>query len=132
MNDSKPQWVIDKVKLAVSHFLQANPEKAAREVTIACFGLAFKPDIDDLRESPAMAIAQQISGIHLGRTLAVEPNIEELPAKLVGKLQLINAEQALVEADIVVLLVDHKSFKDIQAIQFEKKEVIDSRGIWTI
>ena len=132
VNDSKPQWVIDKVKLAVSHFLQANPEKAAREVTIACFGLAFKPDIDDLRESPAMAIAQQISGIHLGRTLAVEPNIEELPAKLVGKLQLINTEQALVEADIVVLLVDHKSFKDIQAIQFEKKEVIDSRGIWTI
>ncbi len=61
VNDYKTEWVINKVKLAIAEFLQANPEKTAREVTVACYGLAFKPDIDDLRESPAMAITQKVA-----------------------------------------------------------------------
>ncbi|MNX46948.1 UDP-N-acetyl-D-glucosamine 6-dehydrogenase [compost metagenome] len=130
VNDSKPQWVIDKVKLAVTHFLQANPEKTAREVTIACFGLAFKPDIDDLRESPALAITQQISEIHTGRVLAVEPNISELPSKLAGKLNFADIETALSETDVLVLLVDHKEFKEIPIAKIEKLAFVDTRGIY--
>lgn len=131
VNDSKPEWVLDKVKLAVVEFLLANPEKTAKEVTIACFGLAFKPDIDDLRESPAVAIAQQVVAIHPGPVLAVEPNIEELPSKLAGKLGLSSIEAALAEADVVVLLVDHKDFKEIPASILASHRVVDTRGVWT-
>ncbi len=131
VNDSKPEWVLNKVKLAVAEFLQANPEKSAREVTIACFGLAFKPDIDDLRESPAVAITQQIVATHPGRVLAVEPNIEELPVKLTGKLALEDIRQALAETDVIVLLVDHKEFKELSAEILNSHKVVDTRGVWS-
>ncbi|WP_140052801.1 UDP-N-acetyl-D-mannosamine dehydrogenase, partial [Vibrio parahaemolyticus] len=111
VNDGKPDWVINKVKLAVAEFLQANPDKTAREVTVACYGLAFKPDIDDLRESPAMAITQKIAEMHAGRVVAVEPNIESIPEKL-KHVELMDFESAPKEADIQVLLVDHKEFKE--------------------
>lgn len=131
VNDSKPQWVIDKVKLAVAEFLQTNPDKTAREVTIACFGLAFKPDIDDLRESPAVAISQQIVATHPGQVVAVEPNIEELPAELAGKIKLASIETALAEADVLVLLVDHREFKEIPACDLGSNQIIDTRGVWS-
>lgn len=130
VNDSKPEWVLNKVKLAVAEFLQAHPEKTAREVTIACFGLAFKPDIDDLRESPAVAITQQIVATHPGPVLAVEPNIEELPSKLAGKLNLASIETAQSEADVIVLLVDHKDFKEISASTLGSNQIVDTRGVW--
>ncbi|ALM52825.1 UDP-N-acetyl-D-mannosamine dehydrogenase [Halomonas huangheensis] len=130
VNDGKPQWVVDKVNEAVGKFLSANPEKTAKQVTIACFGLAFKPDIDDLRESPALAIAQQIAASNPGHTLIVEPNIESLPAGKLEGCALVEAQNALESADIVVLLVDHKPFKSIAAQQLEGCYLIDSRGIW--
>lgn len=130
VNDSKPEWVLNKVKLAVAEFLQANPEKTAREVTIACFGLAFKPDIDDLRESPAVAITQQIVSTHPGPVLAVEPNIEELPSKLTGSLALKSIEEALAETDVIVLLVDHKEFREIPKSTLARTNVVDTRGVW--
>jgi len=130
VNDSKPQWVIDKVKIAVADFLQANPDKTSKEVTIACFGLAFKPDIDDLRESPAVAITQKIAKDHAGRVLVVEPNIEVLPTNLQEKLELTNSEHAMQEANIVVLLVDHKEFKSISKYQLANNAIIDTKGIW--
>lgn len=130
VNDSKPEWVLNKVKLAVAEFLQANPEKTAREVTIACFGLAFKPDIDDLRESPALAITQQIVASHPGPILAVEPNIAELPSNLAGKLNLASIEAALAEADVIVLLVDHREFKEVSASTLNSNQIVDTRGVW--
>lgn len=130
VNDSKPEWVLDKVKLAVAEFLQANPEKTAREVTIACFGLAFKPDIDDLRESPALAITQQIVATHPGPVLAVEPNIEELPSKL-DKLNLASIETAIAETDVIVLLVDHREFKEFFASAIASAQIVDTRGVWS-
>lgn len=129
VNDSKPQWVIDKVKLAVAEFLQENPEKTAREVTIACFGLAFKPDIDDLRESPAVTITQQIAATHPGPVLVVEPNIEELPGKLAGHANLASIETAQAEADVIVLLVDHKQFKSAIFAADRDSKIIDTRGL---
>ncbi|WP_439114139.1 UDP-N-acetyl-D-mannosamine dehydrogenase [Hydrogenophaga sp.] len=129
VNDSKPEWVITKVKLAVAEFLQANPRKTARDVTIACFGLAFKADIDDLRESPALAITQKIATTHPGAVLAVEPNIEELPSNLVEKLYLASMESALAEADIALILVDHKPFKEFAWTLLENTSIVDCRGI---
>ncbi|AWA88141.1 TPA: UDP-N-acetyl-D-mannosamine dehydrogenase [Vibrio parahaemolyticus] len=126
VNDGKPDWVIKKVKLAIAEFLQANPDKTAREVTVACYGLAFKPDIDDLRESPAMAITQKIAEMHAGRVIAVEPNIDAVPEKL-KHVELMDFEVAPKEADIQVLLVDHKEFKERSIVS---GLVIDTKGIW--
>lgn len=125
VNDGKPDWVIEKVKLAIAEYLQENPEKTVKEITIACYGLAFKPDIDDLRESPALAITQKISLEHRGNLMAVEPNIRSLPISITAEL--IELERALAVADIHVLLVDHKEFKSVSP---HKGKVIDTRGIW--
>ena len=126
VNDSKPNWVIDKVKIAISDFLQAHPEKTTKDVNIACYGLAFKPDIDDLRESPALNIVKQIISTHSGSVFAVEPNISELPESLNGAI-LATLNRALDECDIHVLLVDHKEFKQIKP---KIKFVMDTKGIW--
>ncbi len=83
VNDHKPHWVINRVKATVAD-CPADSGKRASELKIACFGLAFKPNIDDLRESPAMEIAEMIAARHSGETLVVEPNIHALPAKLAG------------------------------------------------
>lgn len=131
VNDSKPQWVIEKVKIAVAEFLQENPEKTARDISISCFGLAFKPDIDDLRESPALAISLQIAQSHPGRTLAIEPNINKLDLTSESSLQLRSIDEGILEADVIVLLVDHSQFKDIKKESLLHSKVIDTRGIWT-
>ncbi|WP_322614077.1 UDP-N-acetyl-D-mannosamine dehydrogenase [Pseudomonas sp. BIC9C] len=128
VNDSKPQWVIDKVKLAVAEFLQTNPNKTAREVTIACFGLAFKADIDDLRESPAIEIIHRIIAAHPGPVLAIEPNIVELPSSLSEKTSLTSIQSAINEADVLVLLVNHKEFKEMS--KTPDKIHVDTRGLW--
>lgn len=127
VNDSKPQWVINKVKIAVSDFLQANPTKTAKDVVIACYGLAFKPDIDDLRESPSMYIAEQLLALHNGNVLLVEPNIETLPNTLEGH-SLVSKDCAFDEADIHLLLVDHQELKQKKP---SRGFIIDTKGIWS-
>jgi UDP-N-acetyl-D-mannosaminuronic acid dehydrogenase len=130
VNDSKPLWVIDKVKIAIADFLQAEPEKTAKDITIACFGLAFKPDIDDLRESPALNITKAIVTMNVGITLAVEPNIANLPSSLKNSLRLESTNTAISEADILLLLVDHKEFKQLDKSLLNNKIIVDTKGIW--
>lgn len=125
VNDRKPQWVQSKVKLAVGEYLQTNPSKTAMDVTIACFGVAFKPDIDDLRESPAVEIVKNIVATHPGQVLVVEPNIEKLP-KAINSAKLVSADVAQ-NADIKVLLVDHKQFKEMEIPQ---GICLDFKGVW--
>ena len=126
VNDAKPEWVINKVKLAIADFLQANPTKTTKDVTVACYGLAFKPDIDDLRESPALNITKKIAALHSGSVIAIEPNIKELPVNITT-FELYTFNNAKVNADVHLLLVDHKEFKN-QAIK--SKYLIDTKGIW--
>lgn len=130
VNDSKPEWVINKVKLALAEYQAENPAKTAEDVIIACFGLTFKPDIDDLRESPALAIARQLANRYAGSVWAVEPNVHELPAASNQKLSLKTVDEALSHADILVMLVDHKQFKAVQPSALISKRIIDTRGIW--
>jgi UDP-N-acetyl-D-mannosaminuronic acid dehydrogenase len=129
VNDGKPDWVIDKVKLAIADYLQVNATKTIKDVTIACLGLAFKPNIDDLRESPALGIAKKLGGMYSGQVLAVEPHIEKLPAELINYCQLIDLEQALKSAQIVVVLVGHKIFKEKSADVWERSNIIDACGL---
>lgn len=129
VNDAKPQWVVDKVKVALAETLQRTPGKTARDTTIACFGLAFKADIDDTRESPALHITHRIAAEHPGRVLAVEPNIKQLPED--APFILASIEEALAQADVIVLLVDHGQFKNIEKERLSKLAIVDSRGIWS-
>ena len=111
INDAKPQWVIDQVKAAAFDVQQ----ETGRAPVVAALGLAFKPNIDDLRESPALTIAHDLADQFAGsEVLVVEPHVEELPAKLAGKpnLEFTSAEDAISRADVVLLLVDHDAFAD--------------------
>jgi UDP-N-acetyl-D-mannosaminuronic acid dehydrogenase len=126
VNDSKPEWVIEKVKLAVGEYLQANPTKTAKDVIIACFGLAFKPDIDDLRESPALEIVKKLAVVHPGSVVVVEPNIAVLPEGLLNA-KLITLNEA--NADINVMLVSHRQFKVVEPPQ---GLLVDTCGIWRL
>lgn len=130
VNDSKPRWVLDQVGFAIDKYLQENLSKTAKDVTVACLGLAFKPDIDDLRESPALEITLQIAETHPGTVLVVEPNIESLPACLGGLATLSDIDQTLSSADVIVLLVDHSVFKTISKSRLSSLKVIDTRGVW--
>lgn len=126
VNDGKPAWVLDKINAAVGEWLMRNPGKSAGDVTIACYGLTFKPDIDDLRESPALDIVRRLAARHPGMLLIVEPNIEAVPDGL-GDAKMVGADQAA-EADVHVMLVDHRPFR---ALPPRSACVIDTRGIWS-
>ncbi|MDX7989015.1 UDP-N-acetyl-D-mannosamine dehydrogenase [Xenorhabdus sp. 12] len=129
VNDGKPLWVVDQVKAAVADCL-AESGKRANEIKIACFGLSFKPNIDDLRESPAVHITELVAQWHAGQTVAVEPNVHELPRSLKGLVELMDVDQALAEADVVLMLVDHRQFKAISGSEIKQKWIVDTKGVW--
>jgi UDP-N-acetyl-D-mannosaminuronic acid dehydrogenase len=126
VNDAKPGWVLEKVDGAVRRWLKQNPGKTTKDVTIACYGIAFKPDIDDLRESPAITIVERLSQIHAGTILVVEPNVSSLPKSL-DKASLCAEDKARDQGDIHVMLVDHRQFRD--SVRPEG-DVVDVRGVW--
>ncbi len=128
VNDSKPEWVIDQVEAAAK--LAVESGLSGDRPVVACLGLAFKADIDDLRESPALTICQILSDCDKFEILAAEPNIAELPESLAGKAVLLTASEAIERADIVVLLVDHRPFLDIPRDLLHGKHLIDTRGMW--
>ena len=133
VNDAKPAWVVEKVKQAVKEHLRQYPEKTTQDVTIACFGLTFKADIDDLRESPAVEIVKELASIHAGPVIVVEPNIRTLSNDLSSCVQLMdNHEIVLTEADVLVLLVEHKSFKTMTHLFEPRHRIIDTQGLWAL
>lgn len=129
VNDHKPHWVLNQVKAMVADCLTASGKRAS-DVKIACFGLAFKPNIDDLRESPAMEIAASVAQWHSGETLVVEPNIHALPGKLADSSTLVSLDEALAQADVLVMLVDHSQFRAIDGAQVEQQWIVDTKGVW--
>lgn len=129
VNDAKPHWVLDQVKKALADCLMQTGKRAS-DLTIACFGLAFKPNIDDLRESPAMEVAHLIADWHQGRTWVTEPHIQQIPDILATQATLVSTEQALQEADILVMLVDHHAFRSIDVVRITQPWVVDTKGVW--
>lgn len=130
VNDYKPEWVLEKVKAAIVDVMAKRSGIAMADVKVACLGLAFKPDIDDLRESPALDISQQL--LQLGcSVLAVEPNIEALPERFTApKFNLASLEAALLSADVVCVLVKHHSFIDAMMKIGQHGSVIDAVGLF--
>ena len=122
INDNKPDWVVNKVNTEIDKL----KTKGIKKPIVALLGLAFKPDIDDLRESPAVHIAREMLDTNSAEILLVEPNINELPKSLTTG-QLINLEQALEQADIIAVLVGHSQFKTVSIS--DDTPVIDAVGI---
>lgn len=121
VNDGKPKWVAGKVRDAIAGFAAAGRPES--DLTVALMGLAFKPNIDDLRESPALHIAQDLAASLRCKLLMVEPHVEQLPRELEGQT-LATAEAAVAQADIVVLLVAHQRFDGLAGWQRPAGQVI--------
>ncbi|MBF8780860.1 UDP-N-acetyl-D-mannosamine dehydrogenase [Pseudomonas fulva] len=129
VNDYKPEWVLEKVKASIADAMSKKQGSTLRDIKIACLGLAFKPDIDDLRESPAVKATKQIAELGC-QIFAVEPNIEELPSKLAqSNLALTTLTEALETADIICILVKHRQFMDAVTSIRDHQLSIDAVGI---
>ncbi len=115
VNDAKPDWVIQKVVTKAEKF---------KRPTIACLGLAFKADVDDLRESPAIDIVTALQQMDIADIVVCEPNIKDH-----AEFKLSPLSSAIDEADIVLILVDHKEFQDLTPSSLIEKIVIDTRGL---
>ena len=124
VNDSKPEWVIKKVKEA----LDGNTD-----AIVAALGIAFKNDIDDLRESPSLNIVKQLGQENPQMDIrVVEPNVNVLPDSLaaIPNVSQQDLDTAIEEADLILLLVNHKEFVELDTTKLQGKTVIDTKGVW--
>jgi UDP-N-acetyl-D-mannosaminuronic acid dehydrogenase len=117
-NHNKTEWVINKIIAEAKKF----EEMHGKTPGIGCFGLTYKPDIDDLRESPALEIVKKlkIEGFDI---LPVEPNVTK-----VEECQIFDLDYALQQSDIIVFLVAHKNFKSLKG-RISEKLVMDFCGV---
>jgi UDP-N-acetyl-D-mannosaminuronic acid dehydrogenase len=122
VNDAKTEYVIDKV----SDLIARHPSRP-----VACLGLSFKANVDDLRESPALKLVERLAGKHGSKIRVVEPFIEKLPEKLENlKVQQMSLDAVLEENGIIVILVDHDQFRQTPQEKYSGSIVCDTRGIW--
>lgn len=123
VNDGRPERIANAVSAAAAKM---------GAPTICCLGLSYKADIDDLRESASIAVVDKLAAAN-HRILVVEPHIGALPAGLAGRenIALVSLETALGDGDILVLLTDHRQFKEIAPERLAAKTLIDTRGVWT-
>ncbi|GAB2604076.1 UDP-N-acetyl-D-mannosamine dehydrogenase [Nitrincola alkalisediminis] len=128
VNDDKPKWVLEQIKQQLDQIHQNKPNVSRASIKVACLGIAFKPDIDDLRESPAMGIAEQVSALGC-QLMIVEPNIHQLPKTLAQSASLVSLDEALVQADVVAVLVKHKPFIENTAKLINLAHIIDAVGL---
>lgn len=127
INTNKVEWVINKITAANKKF-KSTRQNIDKDAIIACFGLSYKPNVDDIRESPAIEISHRLTKLNNNNILIVEPNIKELPTVLRGSAEHVSVEKAIKHADIIVLLVGHDEFKTA-AIHDSKKIILDICGI---
>ncbi|WP_375409521.1 UDP-N-acetyl-D-mannosamine dehydrogenase [uncultured Methylobacterium sp.] len=122
VNDAKPGFIADRVAKVAGRF---------REPTVALLGLSYKPNVDDLRDSPALKIARDLAARRIGRLLVVEPHIEGLPKDLAAEPDVAAAslDEAIEQADVVVVLVAHNRFKSLNRGVLGQKVVIDAVGL---
>jgi UDP-N-acetyl-D-mannosaminuronic acid dehydrogenase len=116
VNDNKPRWVIERVRAKAERF---------RDPVIGCLGITFKANIDDLRESPSMDIVKELMASGIGQIMVCDPNVDKDKVPF----PLHDLKELLKKADILLLLVDHHEFTDIDPQVIKDKVVIDTRGV---
>ena len=122
VNDAKMDYVFDQALALIEEHPYAK---------IGCFGLAFKANVDDLRESPALEITHRLAAKYAHRVKVVEPYIKQLPRELVEcGTQLVDLDEAIRTCEIAIVLVDHDQFKMIPLAERRHLAVIDTRGVW--
>jgi UDP-N-acetyl-D-mannosaminuronic acid dehydrogenase len=128
VNDAKPGMVLEKIRI----FADELKSDGVPRPGIACLGLAFKADIDDTRESPALAITEEVAGWGDCDVFISEPHLAELPGKLAGKnhVSMTSAVEAIARSEIVALLVNHRQFYKIDPASLVGKKLVDTRGLW--
>lgn len=122
VNNDKPHFIVDKVRRHAA---------TLKQPVIACLGLSYKADVDDLRESPAVQIVEHLARADVGELLVVEPHVNALPPTLAALgLELWDFDRATERANILLLLVDHASFLTVDHDVVKDKIVVDTRGAW--
>lgn len=128
VNDSKTHWVLQKIHEAVA----AHQAEQGSDTSIACLGITFKANVDDVRESPALDIVASLAEKYPNQVLVVEPNLKSIPKLLENKrVNHVSLDQASQEADLLVLLVEHKEFKQPPVNSDKKQIVLDFKGLWS-
>lgn len=118
INNSKPAYVVDRVVKLAKPF--ASP-------VIGCLGLAYKADVDDIRESPAMEIVHELHRRNVGEIMVCDPHV---PASKFSELPLHPLADVLERAQVLVLLTDHRQFRDVPRRILQEKVIVDTRGMW--
>jgi UDP-N-acetyl-D-mannosaminuronic acid dehydrogenase len=124
VNDHKPHHVAEQVIAKAQRF---------RSPTIACLGLTFKANVDDIRESPAIEVVNLIAqALPENEILLADPYVDKVPELLRSNanLHMAGAADAVERADIVVLLVEHEAFKPLRHNRHNGKVIYDTRGAW--
>jgi UDP-N-acetyl-D-mannosaminuronic acid dehydrogenase len=118
VNDRKPAYIVDRVIQLASDF--AAPK-------IGCLGLTYKADVDDLRESPSLEIVRALHQRDVGQVLACDPYVS---SEDVSEFVLHDLAEVLEQSHILVLLTDHRQFKNVPRRILQEKVIVDTRGIW--
>ena len=120
INDAKPKWVVEKIMQAM---------QTVREPCVACLGLSYKPDVDDLRESPAIAVIENLLAAGVQPILVHDPYIQTLPPEIQkSAVKMSELEALLQKANILVLLTNHQQYHRLNALDFAGKIIIDPSG----
>ena len=127
VNQQRPASVIKRLTEVVEQ-----SGKKYSELSISCLGLSYKADVTDLRESPALQIVEEISRFGFQKQYVIEPYLANLPSTLRRdeNISLVEIYEALPNSDIVLLLTDHRVFREIDPKILDGKWVIDCKGVW--
>lgn len=122
VNEAKPHWVTERILSYADRF---------KRPVVGCCGIAYKPDVEDIRESPALEIVRAIARNNDLKVLVCEPMVSRLPADLAssGNVATASIDEIREAADIVAFLVAHKSFRTLNRNQFLNKVVVDAAGL---
>ena len=122
-NNAKPHFVLEKIRSRLNELAERDGVGEETKLTVACYGVAFKADIDDLRESPSLGIVEALKNCFSGKIIVVEPNVQDLPGSLSGTQK---ADGIEIVADLHVFLVGHREFRDLV---LPEEAVLDFCGV---